>query len=205
MSSKTILIVEDEPLIAMDIQNQLKLVDYNFSYVAHSKDEALTTLKTHQVDLAILDINLGNHDSEGIELAEYIDQSIGIPFIFLTSYANKEILNKAKQTRPMAYIVKPFTTKDLFSSIEIAFYNHAQMLQPKQLSLLEINRKLPIELTEREFHILQDIFEGIPNKNMAQKHFVSLNTIKTHIKHLYEKLDVHSRSDTINYIKNLFT
>ena len=53
--------------------------------------------------------------------------------------------------------------------------------------------------------LLSHIFEGIPNKNMAQKHFVSLNTIKTHIKHLYEKLDVHSRSDTINYIKNLFT
>lgn len=65
------------------------------------------------------------------------------------------------------------------------------------LSLEAINHRSPNPLTQREFEILADIFDGKTNQQMAETHFVSLNTIKTHVKHIFDKLGVHSRPEAL--------
>lgn len=204
MANIQVLIVEDEPLIAEDIREYLSNVDYTVLDVAYNKSQALKALERQTPDMILLDINLGGNLA-GIEIAHLINQKYQLPFIFLTSYAHKSILDQAKVTRPMGYIVKPFTEKDLFSSIEIALYNFSQNARPQNLNLERINQMLISPLTEKEFQALQDIYQGLTNKQMAEKHFVTVNTIKTHLQNLYDKLNVGSRSEAMAKLRNLTT
>lgn len=204
MANIQVLIVEDEPLIAEDIREYLSNVDYTVLDVAYNKSQALKALERQTPDMILLDINLGGNLA-GIEIAHLINQKYQLPFIFLTSYAHKSILDQAKVTRPMGYIVKPFTEKDLFSSIEIALYNFSQNARPQNLNLERINQMLLSPLTEKEFQALQDIYQGLTNKQMAEKQFVTVNTIKTHLQNLYDKLNVGSRSEAMAKLRNLTT
>lgn len=204
MANIQVLIVEDEPLIAEDISEYLSNVDYSVLDIAYSKSQALKALERQTPDMILLDINLGGN-LDGIEIAHLINQKYQLPFIFLTSYAHKSILDQAKVTRPLGYILKPFTEKDLFSSIEIALYNFSQHAQPHNLNLERINQVLLSPLTEKEFQALQDIYLGLTNKQMADKHFVTVNTIKTHLHNLYDKLSVGSRSEAMAKLREMTT
>ncbi|MDX2067933.1 MAG: response regulator [Haliscomenobacter sp.] len=204
MANIQVLIVEDEPLIAEDICEHLSNVDYSVLAIAYNKSQALKVLEQQIPDMILLDINLGGN-LDGIEIAHLINQKYQVPFIFLTSYAHKSILDQAKVTWPMGYIVKPFSEKDLFSSIEIALYNFSQNARPHNLNLERINQVLLSPLTEKEFQALQDIYQGLTNKQMAEKQFVTVNTIKTHLKNLYDKLEVGSRSEAMAKLRNLIT
>ncbi|MGQ0737676.1 MAG: response regulator [Bacteroidota bacterium] len=204
MSEIRVLIVEDEPLIAEDIAATLRQADFVVSGIAYSKEEALDQINSHVPDLALLDINL-NGGMEGIEIAEEINRKFILPFVFLTSYADKQTLVKAKQTEPSGYIVKPFSEASLYSAIEIALYNYAQKMKAgyPEPQLEKINRHLSSSISEREFEVLQLIYEGRPNKQICDSLFISLNTIKKHINNAYMKLDASSRSTAIARIREL--
>jgi len=202
MANIQILIVEDEPLIAEDIGEYLSNVDYSVAAIAYNKAQAIQALEEQKPDLVLLDINLGNN-LDGIALAQLINAQYFLPFIFLTSYTHKSVLDQAKVTRPMGYLLKPFTEKDLFTSIEIGLYNFSQSIQPHNLSLERLNAVLENPLTEKEFQALQDIYQGCTNKQMAEKQFVTVNTIKTHLKNLYDKLGVSTRSEAMVMLRDL--
>jgi len=109
-----ILIVEDEPVIATNLSMYLNNNDFSVSGVAYDFEEAVTQLQQNTPDAAILDIGMENND-DGINLAEIINSKYRIPFIFVTSYADKETLQKAKRVEPSGYIVKPFNEKTLLA------------------------------------------------------------------------------------------
>ncbi len=196
MDQIRILIVEDDLFIAQDIQEHLENMDYEVCATAYDAAGALTQLTKIVPDLVLLDINLGA-GKDGIDVAETIRSTYQIPFVFLTSYANKTILERAKHTRPYGYIVKPFDEKNLFATIEIALYNHAQRWQPASWTPDQVNRKCQSDFTAKEVEILQDIFEGKTNRQLSEKHFISMNTVKTHVFRIYDKLQVHSRSEAM--------
>ncbi|HMR19762.1 MAG TPA: response regulator transcription factor [Sphingobacterium sp.] len=197
-----VLIVEDDPIIAEDIKEMLTNVDYSVSGIAYTKEEAIRIIDKKKPDLALLDINLnGQHD--GYTIAEYINKSRKIPFLYLTSYSGKEFVEKAKHTLPMGYILKPFREAELYSSIEVALYNFSKFILPLNLSRDIINSHLTQPLTDREFDILKDLYDGKTNQQLAEKNFVSVNTVKTHLKNIFEKLDTHSRSETIARLNEL--
>ncbi len=122
MSKVKILVVEDEIIIADDICNTLKELGYQLLEPALNYTEALESLKNDQPDLALLDIQLGGQ-KDGIDLAWKIKEDFEIPFIFLTSNADRATVDRAKRLAPPAYLMKPFNANDLYTSIEIALYN----------------------------------------------------------------------------------
>ena len=195
-----ILIVEDDVFISQDILEWLEEMDYAVSGQAYDEEEAMSQLNTNRPDLVLLDINLGE-GGEGIRLGQIIRESHHLPFLYLTSYASKSVLDQAKRTRPQGYVVKPFQAKDLFAAIEIALYNFSERWQPASWKPDYINNILHTDLTRKEVEVLQDIFEGKTNKQLAEKHFVSANTIKTHIRRIYDKLNVHSRTEAITRLR----
>ncbi len=202
MTNIRVLVVEDEPLIAEDIRETLDNIDFEVSGVSYDSDSALDELASNTPDIVLLDVNLGS-ELDGIDIAEIINKKYQIPFIYLTSYADRGTVDRAKHTRPMGYIVKPFDERDLFTTLEIALFNFS-LSQPKiDLNLDNLNRKLLGKLTQKEFEILTSIFDGKTNRQMADEHFISLNTIKTHVKNLYDKLDVHTRTQAIAKLRNL--
>jgi len=202
MNDIKVLIVEDDPLIAEDIRELLSEMKYSIVGVAYNKVSALGFLKNDTPQIALLDINLGNN-TDGIGIAEVINEQYKIPFIYLTSYATKIILEKVKHTHPMGYIVKPFNEQDLFTAIEIALSNYVSFNPTKTLALETLNENLPNQLTQKEYEVVKDIYNGKTNLEMAEDNFVSINTIKTHIQRVYEKLNVNSRATAMVKIRSL--
>ena len=204
MSDIKLLIVEDEPLIAEDIAQWLEKNEFLVSAVVYSKEDAMQQLITNLPDMVLLDINL-NGEMSGIEIAEKINTVYNIPFIFITSYSDKQTLEKAKFTEPSGYIVKPFNEASLYSTLEIALYNHAQKNKRKfpALSLNKINNHVGDHITEREFSLLQLIYDGKTNKQIADALFISTNTVKKHINNTYLKLGACSRATSISRLREL--
>ncbi len=205
MSSECkILIVEDEPLIAEHIATYLNNSDFMVFGIAYDDEEARQLLRTSSPDAVILDINLDG-ETDGIQLAEFINKNYQLPFLFLTSYADRETLERAKKVEPWGYIVKPFNEKTLQATLEIAISNFAQrtnQLVPG-IQLEKINRHLPTPLTPREFEVLQLIYKGQTNRQIAETLYVSANTIKRHINNAYLSLEATSRSTAIARLREL--
>ncbi len=202
MSTIRVLIIEDDPIIAEDIKEMLTTVNYSVVGIGYGKEDAIELIDKTKPDLILLDINLSG-DYEGFEIANYINKSRKIPFIYLTSYSGKEILDKAKNTMPMGYIVKPFNERELYSTVEISLFNFSKFMLPIELNRDNLNQLIANPLTQKEFEILKSIYEGKTNQQLAEEQFVSVNTIKTHIKNVYEKLDTHTRSEVITLLNQL--
>lgn len=117
-----IVIVEDEIIIAKDIRQALENVGYKVLGVARDYDNAIKILDLEKPDLLLLDITLKGNKN-GIDVARYVQGHFRLPYIYITSHANKETLNAAIETKPNGYLVKPFNEDDLFTSIELALFN----------------------------------------------------------------------------------
>lgn len=194
--TKKILIVEDEPIIATDIEMTLSKNGYSIVGIAYSSTNALDMLKNRSPDLVILDIAIKG-DKDGIDLASIIRQHYSLPFIYLTSYSDKLTLERVKPTIPYGYIVKPFKDKDILTSIDIAFYKFEQEQKEKLLTREKADQAAVHPLTDMEFRVLSLIWEGNSNKLIADQLYISVNTIKTHLKNIYMKFEVSNRSELI--------
>ena len=120
---KKILIVEDEPIVALELQDRLEKLGYNIIDTVSTGEQAIKTTEETNPDLILMDIHLKG-EMDGIKTAQHIKHTQNIPIIYLTAYADDETLNRARITTPYAYIVKPFEERELQSNIEIALYKH---------------------------------------------------------------------------------
>ena len=117
-----ILIVEDNVIIADDMQSMLEEIGYEIVDNVIVYEQAVETLKTKEVDLVLIDIILAS-DKTGIDLGKHIRDNYNIPFIFVTSNSDRATVENAKTVKPNGYLVKPFEQQDLYTSIEIALSN----------------------------------------------------------------------------------
>lgn len=124
MSAFKILIVEDEIIIAEYLSDVLEAAGYEVAGKVHEFHEAIDFLKIHKPDLVLLDIQLDSEKS-GVEIGKFIHENLHIPFIYVTSYSDRETLDKVKYTYPASFLVKPFERTNLLASIEIALFNHS--------------------------------------------------------------------------------
>lgn len=122
MKEERILIVEDDPSIAENIQEILELLDFVNIDIANSANQCIKTIKKNRPDLVFMDIKLKG-DKDGIELGEIIHQMFDVPLVFVTSYSDPTIIERAKRINPAGFIVKPFNTNDIHAIVEIVLYN----------------------------------------------------------------------------------
>lgn len=123
MSKTRILVVEDEVIIALDIQSQLQNLGYGVSGWASSGPDALKQAVETRPDLVLMDIGLQG-DMDGIDTAQRLQARVGIPIVYLTAYADEVTLQRAKITSPYGYLLKPFEQRELHTTIEMALYRH---------------------------------------------------------------------------------
>ncbi|WP_318308237.1 LytR/AlgR family response regulator transcription factor [Flagellimonas crocea] len=117
-----ILIVEDNVIIADDMQSMLEEIGYEIVDNVIVYEQAVDVLKNNHVDLVLIDIILAS-DKTGIDLGKHIRETYNIPFIFVTSNSDRATVENAKTVKPDGYLVKPFEQQDLYTSIEIALSN----------------------------------------------------------------------------------
>ncbi|HEY9669784.1 MAG TPA: ATP-binding protein [Coleofasciculaceae cyanobacterium] len=118
-----ILIVEDESIVAFNIQHRLEGIGYTVVAVVSSGEAAIQSVSETHPDLVLMDIKLKG-EVDGIVAAEQIRRQFQVPVVYLTAYTDEETLNRAKVTEPYGYILKPFEARDLGTTIEMALYKH---------------------------------------------------------------------------------
>jgi len=131
---KQILIVEDEFIVAHELQMILQHAGYQIKGIADSYNSALTILEENTVDLVLLDIFLKGKQT-GIDLAQQL-MSKQIPFIYISANSNEKVLEAAKSTLPYGFIVKPYRERDILMSIDIARYRKENSNTMKSSSAL---------------------------------------------------------------------
>lgn len=131
MKKLKVMIVEDEIIVAKDIQRILAKLGYEAHPPFSAAQKALDAIETVKPDFILLDINLRGSEMDGIELGKQIHEHYHIPFLYLTAFSDKSTLDRAKLTEPYGYIIKPFEEDDIRTAIEIAHYKYTKDLEVK--------------------------------------------------------------------------
>jgi signal transduction histidine kinase len=165
MSEKSkvrILVIEDEGIVAIDLEMRLADLGYHVVATVPSAEAAFDLLNIETVDLILMDIHLQGQ-MDGIAAAARIKQKKDIPIIFVSAYTDDETLKKAMETEPFGYILKPFSERSLQVSIEIALYKHRM-----ETDLKESYRQLALEKNQLAYRVEERTKElSIANAELA--------------------------------------
>ncbi len=162
-----VLIVEDESIVALDLQRRLIRLGYEVPRVAASHDQALKAVNETYPNIVLMDINIsGNID--GIDTAAKLD----VPVIYLTAYSEEKTLQRAKATKPYGYLVKPFSERELHATIQMALERHGVETRLRISENLLAVAYAKMEVGKRELEIrAMELFEE------KQRLEVTLNSI----------------------------
>ncbi len=122
MAKQKILIVEDEPIIAMELSHRLKRSGYDVIGTSASGVDAIKKSAEFNPDLILMDIHIPGK-MDGIETVEIIHSTQDIPVIYLTAFSDEKTFERAKLTQPHGFLIKPFEQRELESTIEVALLN----------------------------------------------------------------------------------
>ena len=183
MSLTNILVVEDEVIVAKNIQDKLEKLGYSVKATVTSGEEAVKKTEEMQPDLILMDIKLEG-DMDGIETTKQIRKNFDIPIVYLTAFADDETLNRVKLTEPYGYIIKPFNERELQSNIEIALYKHQMENKLKERKeqlqnvinsasevIISIDKKGRIATWNKS----AEIVTGFRQREIVRKHVSKLN------------------------------
>ncbi|MBN2662163.1 MAG: DNA-binding response regulator [Bacteroidales bacterium] len=184
-----ILIIDDDLINVKSIEKIL--LDDGFKNIrsATRYDKAQKMIEEQKPDLILCDIHL-HYEKDGIDLMTEINQKHTIPFIYLTSYTDKVTLDRAKNSKPFSYITKPFTDKQVTSSIYLLISDNLQ-------------QKNNVQISERELDIIKYLSKGLSSKEVGEVLNIAFHTVETHRKRILKKIDVKNTTELIYYaVKN---
>lgn len=126
MSNKQrVLIVEDDPIIAEDLQASLNEFGYDALEPVENAADAMKVIRSYKPDICLLDVHLGN-EIDGIQIASMINESLKLPIVFLTAFNDRATIERIKATNPAGYLVKPVDERNLQTTIEMALHKFYQ-------------------------------------------------------------------------------
>lgn len=143
MTESRILVVEDEALIAMELEDRLTHLGYTVCGHTSRGEEVAENVTNCRPDLILMDINLADA-MNGIEAAALLRQRQDIPVVFLSAFSDDDLIQQAALTEPYGYLIKPFDERELLSTITIALHRHKMDRQRSQLAYQlqeELNEK----------------------------------------------------------------
>jgi len=201
MAGKKILIVEDETIEALDIKNMLESFGYEVPSTVLIGEEVVETALKIQPDLILMDIVLKGK-MDGIHAAKQIKE-LNIPVIFLTAHSDDEAVERAKQTEPYGYLVKPYDPVDLKNTVEFAFYRHAmdeklKASEKKYRNIVENLQDAYIRADTNNNIIMASpsaarMFRYSSPEDMIGKSVLSIYKDPATRKHILEKLEEQSK------------
>ena len=151
MDRAQVLVVEDEAVVAIDIQSKLQDLGYSVIALIRSGEEAVQTACEMRPDLILMDINLQG-EMDGISAAACIQKNNSTPVVYMTAHGDSETLRRAKMTEPLGYIIKPFDEQGLRATIEVALNKH-HMVATREAAqrehAKEAVRERTVELAQR--------------------------------------------------------
>jgi PAS domain S-box-containing protein len=185
MSSPTILIVEDEVIIAADIANKLRRMGYEVVGLTDTGEEAVEIARRLQPSLVLMDIRLAG-EMDGITAADTIRLECQLPVVFLSAHSDKCTILRARKAEAFGFIMKPFENRELHTQIEMALYKHAaeRRLQESESRLREVlenslDASYKRNLQTKSYDYLSPVFSRISGYTPDEMNTLSIETMKT--------------------------
>ena len=208
MERAQIMVVEDEAIVALDIQRKLEDIGYSVIAVIRSGEEAVRTACELRPDLILMDISLQG-DLDGISAAAAIQDRGSIPVIFLTALADKDTLERAKITEPMGYLIKPFEEQDLRAAVEVVLHKHhmdvtrgdalrehaKEAVKERTAELAQRHRELAALNTVFQQHLIEREAES----QVRQKIRFSANDFVHKMRHVMDEFDRQIHDESITF------
>ncbi|MDY6939159.1 MAG: ATP-binding protein [Cyanobacteriota bacterium] len=199
MSLAKILIVEDELIAAANIARNLEKQGYEVTGKVNSGEKALEQVEKQSPDLVLMDIMLRGK-LDGIETAEKIRDRYRVPIVYMTAYADRNTLDRAKQTEPYGYLVKPFKSQDISTTIEMALQKRKgeKKIEEQLDKIVQIN-ELQSQTIAIASHDLRtplttilcsaDLLKNYNEKLSLEKKFQHLDRIKVSVSNMTDLLE----------------
>jgi DNA-binding response OmpR family regulator len=140
MVNNSVIIVEDDEITALNLNLSLQKHGYDVVAVCDNATDAKSKIKAYKPNIVIIDISL-DESNDGIELAKVVREKFSIPFIYLTSYSDDDIIAQAKLTEPYGYIVKPFDPNSLHATMQMALFKYdAENVRKDNIDSLKVDK-----------------------------------------------------------------
>jgi DNA-binding NarL/FixJ family response regulator len=213
-SAVRILLVEDERLVALSLTHQLEKLGHCVIGHCSAGWDAIERAGALRPDLVIMDIHLEG-ELDGVEAAAEIRKQFDLPVIYLTAFSNPEVLDRAKHTEPLGYLLKPYEERDLHVVIETGLYRHraeqqrAALREAERASQARHATLPPLEpsaaarlstLSPRESQVMQLLVAGNSLKQIAAKFEISFQTAAKHRAKVQEKLGVANDVELVRFV-----
>jgi DNA-binding NarL/FixJ family response regulator len=199
----TVAIVEDNPTIRNTFRQWIEEApEFRCVCACASAEEALVEIPRLKPDVVLMDIHLPGES--GIACTAQLKEKLpGVQIIIVTVYRNHELIFQALQAGACGYLLKRSSPEELLKAISEVRSGGAPMTGEIARMLVEAFQKKPSnstpddELTPREDEILVLLAEGLSNKEIADKVKISYDTVRAHLRHVYEKLHVRGRTEAV--------
>lgn len=199
-SPNKILVVEDESIVALDIERGLKRIGYGIAGIVDNGRDAIRLAGETRPDLVLMDIQIKG-DMDGIDTAQEIHRRFNIPVIFLTAYSDEATLQRAKLTEPFGYLLKPFEETELRTAIEVVLHKHKSVETQQEravtaLKLSEETFRIFVESVQDYGIFMMDPLGVIMSWNIGSqriKGFGAGEVIGKHFSIFYTKEDIAIR------------
>ena len=184
MKNKKILIVEDETIVALDIRSALRKLEYEVTSIVTNFEDAIESVNENMPDIIIMDINL-NSKKDGIDTAHAIKKIRDIPIIYLTAFSDDATINRAVQTNPIGYLIKPFKREELKTTIVLGLHKFNNKVYENKSNYKDLGlgyyydlsknmlfyKNIPMRFSQKENLFLKILIE-------ANGHIVSLEDLE---------------------------
>ncbi|RZS94811.1 response regulator transcription factor [Cecembia calidifontis] len=179
-----VLIIEDELLVALDIEETVQLLGYTVVGSAGNPWEAKDLYFQHLPSIVICDVNL-HAEQDGIDLMKELYKIQSCQVVFLTAYHDEKTINRSLELPNSQYLVKPFNANQLKATLQLA----TAKTGPSANS--------PDFLSSRELEIIRQLADGKTMHEIADVLNLSYHTVTTHTKNIRRKMEVHSNLDVV--------
>lgn len=186
-----ILIIEDEQIVAENLAGTIESQLFINCEIVDSEAEAIAFHRDHNVLLIISDINLYGKRC-GPDIVKTLQAIKPTPVIYLTAYSEDQVLQAALDTKPVAYVLKPYLERQILISVKMALSTDQE----------ELTEDVP-KPTQRETEIIQLIAEGLSSRKIGERLFISEHTVSTHRKNVLKRYGMISTVELVAFaIKN---
>jgi DNA-binding NarL/FixJ family response regulator len=222
----TVVVVEDEWLVARDLEQSLRRAGFSVLGLATTGEEALAQVERHLPNLVVIDIGLQG-DIDGIQLASMLRRRHDAPVLYVTGRVDDATLERASATNVMGYVVKPFDERQLRSAALLAVRRAQHLsrttttassrhraLEDGLQTIAKVLREVGVTeaglweahpdvaaLSRREIEITRRLVDNVRLPEIARAMHLSPHTVRNHLKSVFRKLGVHSQSELIEWAR----
>ncbi|MFT4185787.1 MAG: response regulator transcription factor [Micrococcaceae bacterium] len=200
-----VLIADDHPIIRMGIRALLEDAE-NIEIMTDvaSAEEAIDYCKTHELDIVLLDLQFGEDTLNGAKATkEIVSLNKDISVLILTNYDSDSEILAAVEAGAQGYLLKDTESEELIAAIEATARGESALSPFVMNAVVRSMQQQPAKLSKRETEVTKCVAEGLTNKEIAERLYVSEATVKSHLVNIFDKFDVQSRTQVIVKMQEL--